>query len=187
MGDDPVLDPPELIAYMNGWDGDAFFDALRLTSDSHVLEIGVGTGRLALRTLSAGCASFTGMDLSAFALKRARKHLANYENVLLLQGEFPKDTPPILFDRIYSSLTFLHIENKRAACQKLAESLAPGGRCVLSLDTETGVSLNMPSWSVKTFPDDAENISRLLHNAGLFVYPVRRLERAYLLTAERLQ
>ena len=39
-GNDPVLDPPDLAAYMDGWDGDAFLDALCLESSSRVLEIG---------------------------------------------------------------------------------------------------------------------------------------------------
>ena len=48
-GNDPVCDPPELQEYMDLWDGEAFMKALTLTGDDSVLEIGVGTGRLAVR------------------------------------------------------------------------------------------------------------------------------------------
>ena len=47
-GNDPVLDSPELQAYMDKWDGRAFFDALDLSKSKSVLEIGIGTGRRAL-------------------------------------------------------------------------------------------------------------------------------------------
>lgn len=184
-GNDPVTDPPELAAYMDGWDGDALFDALRLTPGCRVLEIGVGTGRLALRALKRGCAAFTGMDLSAPTLRIAAKHLTGYDNVALLKGEFPADAPAGPFERIYSSLTFLHIEDKKAACERLASLLAPGGRCVLSLDAEEGDVLDMGEWSLRTHPDSPEMICRLLEEAGLRVLPIQRLERAYLVSADR--
>ena len=111
-GNDPVLDPPVLREYMNSWDGDALFRALEPESSCRVLEIGVGTGRLALRTLEKGCAYFTGMDLSQKTLATAEKHLSLYRNVSLVQGEFPLDAPDGPFDRIYSSLTFMHIPDK---------------------------------------------------------------------------
>ena len=36
-GNDPVLDPPALAAYMDGWDGEILLDALELTSGCRVL------------------------------------------------------------------------------------------------------------------------------------------------------
>ena len=48
-------------AYMNKWDGAAFINALGLTHDKSVLEIGVGTGRLALRCAPM-CKNLTGID-----------------------------------------------------------------------------------------------------------------------------
>jgi len=184
-GNDPVLDPPALAAYMDGWDGEALLDALCVQPDSRVLEIGVGTGRLALRALKKGCMQFTGMDLSEATLETARRHLAAFRNVSLMQGEFPQDAPQGPFDRIYSSLTFLHIEDKRAACQRIAQLLAPGGRCVLSLDKEQSNVLDMGSRRIRTFPDTPEGISLLLQEAGLHALPSAELERAHLVIAER--
>lgn len=46
---DPVHDPKPLQDYMDKWDGQAFIDIMELDNDKSVLEIGVGTGRLAVR------------------------------------------------------------------------------------------------------------------------------------------
>ena len=184
-GNDPVLDPPELASYMDGWDGEALFDALCIQSDSRVLEIGVGTGRLALRALKRGCIQFTGMDLSEATIEIARRHLAGHENVSLICGEFPSDAPEGPFDRIYSSLTFLHIQDKRAACEKIASLLTPGGRCVIALDKEQSDILDMGTRKVRTYPDTPEEIESLLRRSGLYVLPMVELERAYLITADR--
>ena len=186
-GNDPVLDPPPLAAYMDGWDGEDLFRALQMTPECRVLEIGVGTGRLALRALKRGCAAFTGMDLSEPTLEAARRHLAAYENVRLIPGEFPKDAPDGPFDRIYSSLTFMHIEDKRAACEKIASLLAPGGRCVLSLDKEQSAVLDMGTRQVRTYPDTPETMLHLFRKAGLRPQPALELERAWLVIADRPQ
>ena len=50
-GNDPVCDPEPLKQYMDKWDGQAFIDALQLDKTKSVFEIGVGTGRLAVRTV----------------------------------------------------------------------------------------------------------------------------------------
>ena len=182
---DPVLDPPALAAYMDGWDGEALLSALLLTPLCRVLEIGVGTGRLALRVLQRGCAAFTGMDLSGPTLRAAEGHLAGFEGVTLIQGEFPKDAPQGPFERIYSSLTFMHIEDKRAACRRIAELLSEGGRCVISLDREKSDVLDMGVRRVRTFPDTPEEISLLLREAGLDVQESIGLARAHLVIAQK--
>lgn len=48
---DPVHDPKPLKDYMDKWDGQAFIDKMDLDKDKSVLEIGVGTGRLAVKTV----------------------------------------------------------------------------------------------------------------------------------------
>ena len=182
---DPVLDPPELVAYMDGWDGEALLSALELTPLCRVLEIGVGTGRLALRVLKRGCAAFTGMDLSARTLRAAEGHLAGFGGVTLMEGEFPKDAPEGPFERVYSSLTFLHIAEKRAACRRIAELLSEGGRCVISLDKEKSDVLDMGTRRVRTFPDTQEEVSLLLREAGLDVLEPVELPRAHLVIAQK--
>ena len=46
-GNDPFRDPPVLQEYMSRWDGERFIEALELTGNKRVLEVGIGTGRLA--------------------------------------------------------------------------------------------------------------------------------------------
>ena len=60
---DPFRDPPELQEYMDKWDGQPFIDSMRLDSTKNVLEIGIGTGRLAARTAPL-CRNLSGIDIS---------------------------------------------------------------------------------------------------------------------------
>ena len=48
---DPVNDPKPLQEYMDKWDGPSFIDALRLDKSKSVLEIGLGTGRIAIKVI----------------------------------------------------------------------------------------------------------------------------------------
>ena len=50
-GNDPFRDPPVLQEYMDRWDGQALIDAMALRKEKTVLEIGIGTGRIAKRLL----------------------------------------------------------------------------------------------------------------------------------------
>ena len=50
---DPFNDPPVLQAYMDRWDGQPFIDLMALRQDNTVLEIGIGTGRLARKVAPA--------------------------------------------------------------------------------------------------------------------------------------
>ncbi|MGB4716346.1 MAG: class I SAM-dependent methyltransferase, partial [Bacillota bacterium] len=101
-----------------------------------MLEIGVGTGRLARRVLDMGCRTFTGLDTSAKTLERARENLAAYPNVRLVLGDVEEFRFCERFDVAYSVLTFMHIERKRAALANIVEALYPHGILVLSLSNE---------------------------------------------------
>ena len=57
---DPVHDPKSLQNYMDKWDGQTFIDKMELDKDKSVLEIGVGTGRLAVR-IAPECREFFGI------------------------------------------------------------------------------------------------------------------------------
>ena len=71
-GNDPVHDAPSLQAYMNQWDGPEFIEQMQLDAEKSVLEIGVGTGRLAVRVAPL-CKIFCGVDVSRKTIERARK------------------------------------------------------------------------------------------------------------------
>ena len=46
---DPYYDSTHLKEYMDKWDGKVFIDSLKLNDKLSVLEIGIGTGRLACK------------------------------------------------------------------------------------------------------------------------------------------
>ena len=69
---DPVHDPEPLKEYMDKWDGQDFINNMNLNFDKSVLEIGVGTGRLAVRVAPL-CKSFCGIDISPKTIERARE------------------------------------------------------------------------------------------------------------------
>ena len=84
---DPVHDPAPLKKYMDKWDGDRFIEDLQLSEDKFVLEIGVGTGRLAIRVVP-NCGRFVGIDISPKTIERARENLAEYKTVELICDDF---------------------------------------------------------------------------------------------------
>ncbi len=158
---DPFRDPPELQRYMDQWDGPRFLSALELAPGKTVLEIGVGTGRLAAKT-APRCAHLTGIDISPKTIARARENLDEFANIDLICGDFLTYPFEKQFDVIYSSLTLLHFENKKAFLTKTASLLRPVGRLVLSLDKNQSEFLDMGTRRLRIYPDSPEQIIPLL-------------------------
>jgi ubiquinone/menaquinone biosynthesis C-methylase UbiE len=119
---DPVHDPLPLREYMDRWDGESFIDLMELDGTKSVLEIGVGTGRLAVRT-APKCGEFYGVDISPKTVLRAKENLSAFGNVQLITGDFMDMDFCCTFDVVYSSLTFMHFEDKMAAVQKISALL----------------------------------------------------------------
>lgn len=181
---DPVLDPPELKAYMDLWDGQDFIDRMALAPDKKVLEIGVGTGRLAVHA-APRCGEFYGVDLSEKTLIRAREHLGHLPHVHLICGDFLSCDLPMDFDVIYSSLTFMHIPEKQAAISKAAALLKKGGRFLLSLDKNPSPVIDMGTWQLPVFPDDPGQIRGCLMAADLEIREAYETEMAHIFLAVR--
>lgn len=163
---DPVRDPAPLKEYMDKWDGRAFIGALQLSLDKSVLEIGVGTGRLAVR-ICGQCSRFTGMDLSPKTIERARENLREFANAGLICSDFLTYPFTEKFDIICSSLTFMHIRDKRAAIRKAAGLLNPKGRFVLSIDKNRQTEIDSGTRRITVYPDTPEEIRNLITEAGL--------------------
>ncbi len=183
-GNDPVLDPPELAAYMDGWDGPAYLAALQLNGTQDVLEIGVGTGRLAVRTARL-CQTFTGIDISEKSIGRAHAHLADVPGVQLLRADFMDWGTDARFDVVYSSLTFMHLADKQAAAQKVAWLLKPGGRAVISLSRDASGAIDYGTRRLTVYPDVPEALAAYLQEAGLTLRPALETEFAVILIAEK--
>ena len=183
-GDDPVCDIQPLREYMDKWDGQAFLTALRLDGTQSVLEIGVGTGRLAVR-IAEDCATFCGIDLSEKAVMRARENLSGKKNVGLICGDFLTHAFSETFDVAYSSLTFMHMEDKGFAIRKAASLLKDGGRFVLSIDKNQNRQIDAGFSRIDVYPDDPENIKTHILAAGLVLEKHIQTEFAHILIAEK--
>lgn len=165
-GNDPVHDPEPLKAYMDKWDGQAFIDKMQLSNDKTVLEIGVGTGRLAVRTAPL-CKVFYGIDISLETIKGAQKNLEQYQNVNLICDDFMTYYFNLTFDVIYSSLTFMHIKDKQSAINKVRELLKNGGLFVLSTDKNQDKFIDIGSNKIEVYPDTAEEILQCINNSEM--------------------
>jgi predicted phosphodiesterase/SAM-dependent methyltransferase len=181
---DPVHDPEPLQTYMNKWDGDAFIEALQLAPNKSVLEMGVGTGRLALRVCGK-CGSFTGIDISPKTVERAKQNLQGFQNSNLICGGFLTYSFTETFDIIYSSLTFMHIEDKQAAIQKTADLLTSGGRFVLSISKDRQTEIDYSARKIVVYPDTPEEITSLLTETGLTIEKQFETEFAVVFAARK--
>lgn len=181
---DPVHDPEPLREYMDKWDGAAFIEALQLSPDKSVLEIGVGTGRLAIRVCGQ-CYRFTGIDISSKTIEHAKGNLQAFTNTELICGNFLAYQFGNTFDVIYSSLTFLHIQDKRAAIQKVAGLLNRGGLFVLSIDKNQQTEIDFGNRKVAVYPDSPKEISRLISEAGLILERQFETEFAVIFVAQK--
>ena len=181
---DPVRDPEPLREYMDKWDGRQFIDSLQLTKEKSVLEIGVGTGRLAVRT-APNCREFFGIDLSPKTVKRAKENLNNQTNVMLVYGDFMSYEFGRKFDVIYSSLTFMHIKDKQAAINKVKTLLNISGRFVISIDKSQSDTIEYGTRKIKIHPDRKEDITEYINQSGMSLIKVFETEFAEIFAAAK--
>ncbi len=106
-GNDAFRDPPALQEYMNKWDGRNFIESMALDKKKTVLEIGIGTGRIADKVAPL-CLRFTGIDISPKTIERAIINLNVHNNIDFLCADFLLYPFALTYDVIYSSLTMMH-------------------------------------------------------------------------------
>jgi len=183
-GNDPVYDPEPLKEYMNKWDGEHFIEEMKLTKDKSVLEIGIGTGRLALKVASE-CKTLYGIDISPKTIDRAKSNLFQFENIQLICDDFLTYDFNEKFDVIYSSLTFMHIENKQEAINKVSSLLNKNGIFALSIDKNQSNYIDMNTRKIKIFPDISDNTSEYLLQSGLNIIHQYETENAFVFVAKK--
>lgn len=181
---DPVHDPAPLQAHMDQWDGSVFIDALQLAPDKSVLEIGVGTGRLALRVCGK-CNCLTGIDISPKTIERARENLRDFGNVELICNDFLDCEFMCSFDVIYSSLTFIHIADKQAAVQKAISLLNDNGRFVLSISKSQDQVLDYGKRKLSLYPVLVDEMTALLKKTGFVIEQHIQTELAVIYVATK--
>ena len=182
---DPVHDPKPLKDYMDKWDGQAFIDKMDLDKDKSVLEIGVGTGRLAVKTVIL-CKDYCGIDISPKTINKAKENLANHKNVKLICDDFLSHHFNNLYDVVYSSLTFMHIHEKQNAINKVACLLKNGGKFVLSIDKSQEDFIDMGTRKITIFPDSPTEIKDCILNADLDLVECFDTELAHIFVAKKV-
>ena len=158
-GQDPVHDPKPLKEYMNKWDGQIFIDKMQLDKTKSVLEIGVGTGRIAVN-VAPKCKDFTGIDISEKTIAQAGKNIKSglLKKPLLICADFLEYEFEKTYEVVYSSLTFMHIQQKQKAFDIVSKILNPNGRFVLSIYKNRDEFIDMGAYKVKVYPDNSTDI-----------------------------
>lgn len=167
-GQDPVHDPEPLKEYMDKWDGQDFIDKMQLDKSKSVLEIGVGTGRIAVR-VAPFCKEFTGIDISEKTVAIAKKNIkmSFLKKPELICADFLEYNFSKIYDVIYSSLTFLHIKEKQRAFDIVYKLLNMNGLFVLSIDKNQDNFIDMDSYKIDVYPDNPDDIKKYANNSGL--------------------
>lgn len=104
----------------------------KVTEDSVVLDLGCGTGNLALRL--GAFKQLVGVDISEKMLAIAREKLAHLDGVEFIEddllGYFDRDMPE--FDAVVSTYSIHHLteEEKSLLFQKIYGAVKPGGAAV---------------------------------------------------------
>lgn len=111
---------------------DSLIDLARLTPASRVLEIGIGTGRIALPLLSRGL-RVVGIDLSLAMMERVRDQIAPGARVRLAQTDanalpFPDTT----FDCAYAVSVYHVVANWQNALREAWRVVKPAGYFLVS-------------------------------------------------------
>ena len=181
---DPVHDPKPLREYMDKWDGQKFIESMQLDKTKSVLEIGVGTGRLAMR-VAPDCGRFVGIDISPKTMQRANENLLSHRNIELICDNFMSFAFDERFDVIYSSLTFMHIADKASAIEKVASLLEANGRFVLSIDKNQNDFIDMGTRKIKIYPDNPADICHFITNANLELTDQFETDYAYIMVCQK--
>ncbi len=181
---DSFRDPPPLQAYMDRWDGKPFLEALELSRMRSVLEIGIGTGRIAAK-VAPRCRELTGIDISPKTVKRAMENLKDHNNISFICADFTTYSFAQTFDVIYSSLTMMHFENKKQLIEKVHHLLNEGGTFCLSIDKSDDKFIDMGSRRLRIFPDTLENTLALIAHTSMKLVKVMETENAYIIVSNK--
>ena len=181
---DPFRDLPELQEYMNTWDGNPFLEALELSKNKSVLEIGVGTGRIAVKVAPC-CFKLTGIDISPKTIDRAKDNLKEYGNIFFVCSDFNSHEFEETFDVIYSSLTMMHFKDKATVITKVDKLLNDNGIFCLSIDKNQSEYIDMGTRKIKVYPDNLDNIISIIGETAMSVVKVIETDNAYIVVSRK--
>ena len=181
---DPFRDLPELQEYMNTWDGNPFLEELELSKNKSVLEIGIGTGRIAIKVAPC-CFKLTGIDISPKTIDRAKDNLKEYGNIFFVCSDFNSHEFEETFDVIYSSLTMMHFKDKATVITKVDKLLNYNGIFCLSIDKNQSEYIDMGTRKIKVYPDNLDNIISIIGETAMSVVKVIETDNAYIVVSRK--
>ncbi len=181
---DPTRDSKPLRDYMDKWDGQKFIESMQLDKSKSVLEIGIGTGRLAIK-VAPKCKSLCGIDISEKTIARAAENLSIYQNITLICGDFMTFAFETQYDVIYSSLTFMHIQDKLSGIQKITSLLTNNGLFVLSIDKNRSTFIDMGVRKIKIYPDQPNDIRNFLSISNLEIIDQFETDHAHITVSKK--
>lgn len=181
---DPFRDSPVLQEYMSKWDGQIFLDSLCLSPGKKVLEIGIGTGRIAAKA-APYCLKLTGIDISPKTIERAKENLSHFDNLELICSDFSNHAFTETFDIIYSSLTLMHFKDKQHFISKVDSLLNIGGTFCLSLDKNQNDSIDMGTRKLIIYPDKLDTIITLISLSTMKIVTQYETEFAHIIVCSK--
>ena len=102
-----------------------------------------------------------------------------HKNINLICGDFTSFEFEEQFDVIYSSLTFMHIQDKLAAIQKITSLMTNNGLFVLSIDKNQNEYIDMGVRKIKIYPDNPRDIRSYLSISKLKIANEFETDHAY--------
>ena len=117
---------------------DAVIRRAALQSAQQVLDLGTGTGSVAIKAASlvALGGNVTAVDISPEMLELARQRAASLglNNIEFLEGRAEELPAPIgRFDAVLASLSLMYVIDRAAAAREIARVLRPGGQFVAAV------------------------------------------------------
>jgi ubiquinone/menaquinone biosynthesis C-methylase UbiE len=176
-GRDAFLPGYDLLSLLGGFNRvhERLIDQADLAEGYSILEIGCGTGNLAIRAKKSHPAvSVTGSDPDPLALKRAHRKAARLSGIRFERG-YAQRLPYAdgEFDRVLSSMMLHHLDGdaKTAAAAEAFRVLRPGGRLHLvdmggDMTAHDGLSARLVRHSPHAAGNLGDAIPRLLGAAG---------------------
>ena len=183
-GNDPVLDCKELADYMDKWDGKEFINLLNLDAYKTVLEIGCGTGRIAKKIIKQ-CKKYVGIDISSKTVDVAKNHFKDFNNAFFINEDFLKYKDTEKYDVIFSTLTFMHIKDKKKALNNAFNLLKNKGEFILSIDKNQQNFIDTGYSRIEVYPDNPIFICKTLTTLGFIKLKIKEIDNAYVITAQR--
>ena len=104
---------------------------------------------------------------------------------ILFCDDFLKIDLQETFDVIYSSLTFMHINEKQKAINKVFDLLNTNGVFALSVDKNQSTVIDIGASAISVYPDKPNEINKYITQAGLTITEQYETEFAHIFIAKK--